>query len=272
MFARFLSVLGLISLPLAAEVALQTTPVHVKPDSGSAVVLVVQPGDELPAPADVRSTPAGWTAVSLPGPHDVYVHNKYITKELEIKPGAPLHLDANNESPVLTHATADDQVEITGLRGRWTQLDLKQPVTGYIFGASTDSGAPAATATSTPIASTPVTDAPTGPVAGPAPSYPAGPGEAIDRTDAERQSLAALPRLFEGTLASTRSPLRPRRPYDFGLEAADGTRFAYLDLSKILLKVPVERYLNRDVVVYGVAQPVPNTKDIVIRVESVQLR
>src|SRR5690606_7453567 len=97
-------------------------------------------------------------------------------------------------------------------------------------------------------------------------------GQAIERTDAERSSLAALPRLFEGKLATTRSPLRPRRPYDWALEADDGTRFAYLDFTKLLLTEQIESYQDRVIVVYGVARTVPDTKDIVIAVESLQLR
>jgi uncharacterized protein YgiM (DUF1202 family) len=259
---------------LAAAVAPSTTTVHLKPDSGSHVILVVKAGEDLPASLDLGGTPAGWTAVSLPGPHDVFVHNKYISKELDVKPGAPLHLKANSDSPVLTHATAEDKVEITGLRGRWTQLSLDQAVTGYVFGTGSAATASSRAETSTPaITTAPVTDVSMDNQGSALTAAPAtGPGHVVDRTAAERESLAALPRLFEGMLASTRSPLRPRRPYDFALESENGTRFAYLDLTKILLKVPVERYLNRNVVVYGVARPIPKTKDIVIQVESLQLR
>ena len=185
-----------------------------------------------------------------------------------MKPGAPLHLGAKTSTPVLTQATVDDIVTITGLRGRWTQLELDQPVTGYVFGA--EPTGILRTAPEIPTA-TLQDDVSAG-----GPSTPLNPkptiGKAIDRTPAERESLADLPRLFEGVLASTRSPLRPRRPYDFALQTDSGTRFAYLDLKKILLNTPVENYMRHQVVVYGTARPIPDTKDIVITVESIQLR
>jgi hypothetical protein len=252
---------------LAAEIALRATPIHVRPDSGSAVVKLVQSGERLPASITLGGTPTGWIAVTLPGPHDVFVRNSDISKNLDVKPGAPLRLDAKTDAAVLTHATSDDDMEITGLRGRWTQLTLNQDVTGYIF----DSAGAVAETASPAVRQTPVEDVSMAPTSPPPTTRPQA-GQAVDRTAEERQSLAALPRLFEGILTSTRAPLRPRRPYDFALQAEDGTRFAYLDLTKILLNTPVENFLNRNVVVYGVARPIPDTRDIVISVESAELR
>ncbi len=266
MIARIVCLLLFSTFLAQAEIATRATTVHTRPDSGSAVIVLVKAGERLPEPAPIRGVPAGWSAVSVPGPHEVFVNNKYITKDLDVKPGSPLHTEANADSPVLTNAAVDDKYEITGLRGRWTQLSLDQPVTGYIFGApAAASGTTAPLVTSTPVQDVSTTTTPALP---PSPTA----GEPVDRTAEERESLADLPRLFEGVLSSTRVPLRPRRPYDFALETADGTRFAYLNLSRILLRTPVENYLNRDVVVYGVARPIPDTKDIVITVESLQLR
>ncbi len=252
--------------PLWADLATRSTPVHVRPDSGSVVVKLVNPGETLPKTITVGGTPDGWIAVALPGPHEVFVRNSEINKSLDVKPGAPLRLKAETDAAVLTHATAEDDMEITGLRGRWTQLTLNQTVTGYIF----DAPGPGST-TAAQVKKTPVQDVNSvTPTAGS--SARPTVGQAVDRTAAERRSLAELPRLFEGRLSSTRSPLRPRRPFDFALQADDGTRFAYLDLTRILLRTPVENYLNLNVVVYGVARPIPDTKDIVIAVESMQLR
>lgn len=264
------SILGIVlasACSLSAETALRATPIHVRPDSGSVVIRLVKPGEILPENVMVGGTPTGWKAVSLPGPHEVFVRNSDISKNLDVKPGAPLRLGAKSDAAVLTHATADDDMEITGLRGRWTQLTLNQPVTGYVFDTATPApDRPAPAVTRTPVQDVSVVASNT--VTSTAPTA----GKAVDRTPAERQSLADLPRVFEGVLASTRSPLRPRRPYDFALQAEDGTRFAYLDLTKILLTTPVENFLNLQVVVYGVARPIPDTKDIVISVESAQLR
>ncbi len=267
MLVKTLLAATLLAAPLLGEIATRATPVHVKPDSGSTVLHLVKAGETLPTPTASAGLPTGWTAVSLAGPHDVFVENRYIGKDLDVKPGAPLHIGAKSTSAVLTQATLDDKIQITGLRGRWTQLSLDQPVTGYVFGDTMPTSVPS---TARLIVSTPVQDMQ---AIGSSSSKPASNvGKVVDRTAEERESLAALPRLFEGVLASTRSPLRPRRPYDFALETERGTRFAYLDLTRILLTTSVEKYLNGSVVVYGVARPVPDTKDIVITVESMQLR
>lgn len=258
-----------IATALWAETATRATPVHLQPDSGSPVLRLIKPGEPLPDIVSIGSAPSGWAAVSLPGPHDVFVENRFIGKDLDVKPGSPLHLGAKSSTPVLTQSAVDDKIKITGLRGRWTQLQLEQPVTGYIFGASSPADL---SRTAPPVPTVSLQDASpstaTGPAAPPRPTV----GKAVSRTTAERESLAALPRLFEGVMSSTRSPLRPRRPYDFALETETGTRFAYLNLTRVLLNTPIENYLERNVVVYGTAKPVPDTKDIVITVESIQLR
>ena len=269
---RFSLIFFCLSLIASAENATQATPVHAEPQDHSSVILVVNPGEALPTTNAAVRAPAGWSAVSLTGPHDVFVENRFIGKDLDIKPGSPLHTEPKSSSTVLTQYDAGDVVEFTNLRGRWTQIRITKSVTGYVVNA--DAAAPFRTApeiASADLRDTPVANHQGQYASAPAPSISRA-GQAITRTTAERGSLAALPRLFEGRLKSTRVPLRPRRPYDYALETEQGTRFAYVDLSKLLLTEQIENYLHRSVVVYGVARPVPETKDIVITVESFQLR
>jgi hypothetical protein len=75
-----------------------------------------------------------------------------------------------------------------------------------------------------------------------------------------------------GKFVSTRKPLRPRRPYDWALEDDAGKRYAYLDISKLLLTEQIESYVDHAVVVFGSAKPIPNSKEFVIEVESLQLK
>ncbi|MCC5025805.1 MAG: hypothetical protein J6386_24825 [Candidatus Synoicihabitans palmerolidicus] len=256
-------------MAVSAQTTSRATAVHVQPDEASAVLKLVKPGEDLPEAAPAMPAPSGWSAVALAGPHEVFVENRFIGKDLDVKPGSPLHLKPKSDSPVLTSSTATDEIEITGLRGRWTQLRVNKRVVAYVLGSLSSSISPPVPAVTTAtVKDTPISQSPN---PQPVNARP-GPGRQIERTEAERTSLAALPRLFEGKLASTRSPLRPRRPYDFALESEDGIRFAYVDLTKLLLTEQIEKYLERTVVVYGVARPVPQTKDIVISVESLQLR
>ena len=83
---------------------------------------------------------------------------------------------------------------------------------------------------------------------------------------------SALPRLFQGKLASTYNPLRPRRPYDFQINDDQGSRYAYVDVSKLLATQQINKYVGITVVVYGTAQAIPGSKDMVIVAESLQLR
>jgi hypothetical protein len=83
---------------------------------------------------------------------------------------------------------------------------------------------------------------------------------------------STLPRLFQGKFVSTRSAFKPRRPYDWALEDDSRELYAYLDMSKLLLTEQLDKYIDRHVVVYGGAKSVTGGKDIVIVVESLQLK
>jgi hypothetical protein len=81
-----------------------------------------------------------------------------------------------------------------------------------------------------------------------------------------------LPRQFAGRFVSTRRAFTPRRPYEFALNDDAGKRYAYVDTSKLLLTEQIEKYIDKKVVVFGAAKPVPDTKDIVIVVETLRLQ
>ena len=83
---------------------------------------------------------------------------------------------------------------------------------------------------------------------------------------------STLARQFAGRIVSTRRALTPRRPYDYALNDEAGKRYAYLDISKLLLTEQIEKYIDHHVVVFGAAKPVPDTKDIVIQAETLQLK
>lgn len=247
----------------------QTTAVHTKPDTTSPAITYLKAGTE-PAEAPSVAAPAGWMAVELPGPFEGYVNKSEMTKGLEVKPGTPIRLAPEPTGAVLTIAQRGDKTEISGLRGRWAQISLKKSLIGYInVGAAPAILPPVATAPAVSNAVIPAT--PVGntalPVAAPAPSTAAGqPAVASTAEDS-----ASLPRQLTGKFVSTRSVLRPRRPYDWALEDNSGRRFAYVDISRLLLTEQIDKYIDHYVVVFGAAKPTPDGKDIVIQVESLQL-
>lgn len=258
------------ALCLAAPLA-ETTAVHTKPDPAAPAVAFLKAGTEpTPAAGGIANTPAGWMAIDLPGPFEGYVENKDLTKALDVKPGAPIRIAPKADAGVLAMGEKGDKSTITGIRGRWTQISLEKPLTGYIRVSAAPGYMP-------PIATAPAAAAPadTRP-ASPAPMTPtvygtAEAGRPAPMVDLGDGGSSALPRQFVGRFVSTRRPLAPRRPYDYALNDDAGKRYAYLDTSK--LQMPeLERYLDHAVVVYGAIKTTAGSKDLVIHLESLQLR
>ncbi len=263
---------ALTAAALPAAVLTATTAVHTKPDATSPAISYLKAGtDPVPASGTVASSPAGWMAIDLRGPFEGYVENKDLAKSLDVKPGSPIRLAPKADAGVLTIAVAGDKTTLTGIRGKWTQISLERPLIGYIhLGGSAGYLPPIATA---PAASTTRT---AGPLA-PPPVSPgiygvATPGQPSPMVNLGDGGSSTLPRQFAGRFVSTRRPLTPRRPYDYALNDETGRRFAYLDVSKLLLTDQIEKYLNLNVVVFGAAQSTPEGRDFLIQVESLQLK
>ncbi len=156
---------------------------------------------------------------------------------------------------VLTVFEKGDKAEITGLRGGWTQVRLEKPLVGYIQ---------------------------TEPPSAPAPRFgPRAVGRPLRRPRRPRlpppprpaaTSSESLSRIFEGTLASTKTLLYPKRPYDWQLNDPSGKRIAYVDLNKLLLTDQIENYAGHGVMVLGALKQADDPKDIVIVAEALRLK
>ena len=273
-FAALLAATVTTAAPLA-----ETTAVHTKPDQNSPSVTFLKAGSEpVPIADSVATTPAGWLAVAIPGPFDAYVLNKDLTKSLDVRDGANIYLAPKIDAGVLTVALKGDKSTPTGLIGKWTQIRLERNLTGYIY-VGTAAGYLPAIAT-TPAAPAPGSNPP--PPAGSAPmsAAPVSPGVygvATAGQPAQTVNLgdggaSTLPRQFAGKFVSTRRPFTPRRPYDWALVDDAGKRYAYLDVSRLLLTEHVENFVDHSVVVFGAAKSVPDARDIVIQVETLQLK
>jgi hypothetical protein len=228
------------------------TAVQSQPDPASAVITVLKAGSEQPAPTDkVGPPPAGWIAVEVTGPFEGYVHNRDLNKSLDVEPGASVYLAPKDGAGQLAVFEKGDKAEITGLHGGWTQIRLDKTLVGYIqVGASAPS-----------VASQPA--------AAPAPAPSAPPAPAAVQPAGEN---APLSKLFEGTLATTKNRLLPKRPYDWQLVDASGNRIAYVDLTKLLLTDQIENYGGHAVVVLGSLGTVAGATDLVIQVEALRLK
>jgi len=271
---KLLSLLALWPVAaLSAAPLTSTTAVHAKPNAASPVLTILSAGTEpKPAVGVHEALSGGWTAIELDGVHDAYVANKDLDKDLNVKPGSPFRTLPKATAPEYGKMEQGDQVEITGYKGKYTEVKLTKRVVGYIEGWNAGvtsmrpaytTTAPAPTPTPRPVAPQPFSPAPAGVAA------VSGSGQAVNLGDG---GSASLPRLFQGKLVSSRSLLHPRRPYDYQLNDSSGERYAYLDVSRLLQTEQIEKYIDHTVSVYGTAKPVEGTKDIVVAVESLQLR
>lgn len=266
--SALLAAFALAAAALNAAPLAEPAPVFSQPDASAKPFATLKAGTE-PALASDVAAPAGWTAVTVAGPHEVWAPNGSVTKSLEVRAGSPYLLDAKADAPILALAQKDDASEIIDYKGKWTKFRLSKSVVGYIKTPAKPAVAVAApAATRAAVTSAPVKDAPSVPAPA-APGQQVGIGRAAPMGDG---GSAALPRLFQGKLTSTYNPLRPRRPYDYQLVDDAGARYAYVDVSKLLATEQITKYTERVVVVYGTAQAVAGTKDMVIIAESLQLR
>lgn len=251
--------LGVTSLSANAEPLSAATAVHTQPNANAAVLKILAPGTEPSlAPAEIMAaTPFGWQAVQIAGPFEGYVRNADIDKGLRVKAGSSIYLKPSADSGVLAIMNDGDKTTITGLHGKWTQINLDKLVVGYV--QNTAAVRPSTTEP-TLVDVTPQATSRPATVTTPRVDLPVGAGDAI------------LPRLFQGTFASTRRPFTPHRPYDWQINDAAGVRYAYLDISKLLLTEQIEKYTDREVVVYGAPIALPDGKNIVIKIESLRLK
>lgn len=264
------ALLAATSSALAAPLT-ATTAVHTKPDDKSPTVTILKAGTE-PVAAQAPIVPSGWMAVELAGPHTAYVQNKDFAKSLDLIPGASIYLAPRADAGVLATAEKNEKAMIDGYVGKWARITLDRKLVGYIrTGVPTASLPPMANA---PAVAAPVKTTPA-PMASPVPPTAHGvttPGQAAPTMSLGDGAGGSLPRLFQGRFVSTRRPLAPRRPYDWALNDDAGKRYAYLDISKLLQTEQIEKYADHMVVVYGAAKASPDGKDILIQVESLQLK
>jgi hypothetical protein len=283
--------------PLTEPAAVQS-----QPDLNAPVLAILNPGTEpTPAAGPTQPLPPGWLAVAAPGPFDGYVRNADLTKQLEVKPGTSIRVAPKSEAGVLMVFGKGDKAQITGLAGAWTQVRLDQTLVGYIHlgpipaasaapsaaagnpsvagsmeptpSATASAGSSAGVSTGGPMGSAAGSNAaPSATTAPTAGGQGGGPATAMAGQAYDSGDTSALPRTFEGVFVSTHKAFTPRRPYDWQVNDSSGQRYAYLDISHLLLTDQIENYAGHEVRVHGTARLVPGTKDLVIQIESLRLK
>jgi hypothetical protein len=264
------SALALFLAAFASPVAHAATldaplPAYAAPDATSPILGTATAGTRITA----GTAPSGWAAVELAGPHTVYVTDKDTLKNFEVRPGAAYLSAPRANAPVVGLAGEKDAADFADVAGKFNKFSLKQPIVAYVRMPVTPV-APVAAPTPTPAA----------PAPGQLPPLMDDlPGTLVQNIPSDRafvpgQGVASgeprLARTFFGVVASTRSPLRPRRPWDFQINDDGGSRIAYLDISKLLLTEQIDTFVGRPVSILGTAENVG--RDLVIRVESLKLQ
>jgi hypothetical protein len=249
-------------------------PAYASPDATSPILGTARAGTRIAA----GTAPSGWAAVELAGPHTVFVTQRDTLKNFTVRPGASYLSQPRADAPVIGLAGDNDPVDFADVSGRFNKFSLNKPIIAYVRIPTT----PVA-----PVAAAPAAR-PSAPAQPAAPAAPAGdlpplmddlPGTLPQNIPATRsvppgQGVQAgeprLARTFFGVVASSRNPLRPRRPWDFQINDDAGARIAYLDISRLLLTEQIEFFIGRPVTILGTADTVGN--DLVIRVESLKLQ
>jgi SH3 domain-containing protein len=244
--------LALTFAQLSAETLTTDTAVFAQTDAKSPVLARLKSGTTVNV---VGEAPAGWRRIELTGPVEAYVHNRDITKGLEVREGATILAAPSKDAQILTVAAPGDKVDIVGLHGDYCQIKLDKKIQAFI--------------STTAAANTPATSAPT-PAA---PAAPSGPVTTPGRPVQMSGDNSAMPRMFAGRLVTAkRAIINPNPLYDFQLMDASGRRFAYVDTKRLLLTDKIEAYLDRNIAITGTIRNTVDGKDLVIAAESMQLK
>lgn len=291
--AGFLLIVGLAS----AESAARMVPLRVDPAPDAYVVLEVDSSD----PQLQRSVPAGdqatdtepWRAVFYRGSYNGFVRPSDVGKQMQLRPGALIHVEADRGSPLLTTMEEGDEVSVVDA-GDWIEIRISKGVPLFFLNVS---AAIAATATPPPAA------APPPPVSRdpntPPPFIPledfgsaettiqVGPrvvDEPVQSTDSGRVQREFAPPPSAGrayaydsagmdiphTYGGILERARPSAPYTYRLITAGGSFLAFVDVTGV--KSPsLYSFVGKPVTVVGVAENTARGRKIVIRALSIRL-
>lgn len=251
----FLLSLVLAAVRLGADTLASDTAVFLQADPSSPVIARLNAGASV---TTVGEAPAGWRRVEVTGPFEAYVHNRDITKGLEVREGANILAAPDKTARLLSVAQKGDRTEITGLHGDWSQIKLEKALQGFVAVGSTANVA-AVEHTAQPVATN---------LSAPAPASSA-PGRPVPITG----NTADMPRNFQGTLVvAKRMILNPNPLYEYQLTDSNGRRFAYVDTRRLVLSGRLEDFVGLIVNLTGTVRNTVDGKDLVIDAETLQKR
>lgn len=258
---KILTTLSLLALVPALWGA-EKVALHFMPDSDARIIAELEPDDaKLALAEDViekEKKEEGWQWLEYEGTFKGYVALDDVGKDLEVAPGALIRLDPDPDSPILTVVEEGDDVELIWA-GDWAEVKFTKEVPVYFKKASPELptiefDSPADSMEGENIAS------------GDPDTVEGGPSVYKNKKD------GMLPRYFEGTLQKASGSLGRKPKYKLQLEDRKGKRIAFVDTSNLLISTPVESFVEKDVILYGGAITLSDSKDIVIVARTIRLR
>ncbi len=204
--------------------------------------------------ADSAKAAAGWQTASLNGPFPGYARSNTARKDLTLRPGTPVYLQASESSPVLGLAQLDPPTNVDNVRGsQWFQVTYPGPVVVYFQQAKAPAPAPAPVAVPAPV-----------PVAQPV--LPV-----IVSTAVSNANASSIPRYYVGVLKLRTNPL-VGGPADaqYMLMGNNGQLLVLVDLGNVILPGPASDYLGQRVRIYGATEPASGSLVALLRAQLLQ--
>ncbi len=242
----------------AGNIALYLSPDATKPALSQVSAGDAKLADAKPAP-DAAKAAQGWHVVSLSGPFTGYVTTKASHKDFSVTPGTPVHVSADENSPVLGLSTNNPLLKISSAGVDFSEVSFPGPVTAYFL-----TGAAAGTASPTPAVSAP----PTHPAAVTAVTAVT----AVSATAPTRQADPSdVGHYYYGVLKS-RTDQKIAGPVnaEYVLYSSRDQVLALVDLNDVVLPNPVVAYLGKAVKIYGTVYPESHVPFVVIHALTVQ--
>lgn len=240
---------------------------YLEPDRETEAVAELEADDERLVTAEsVMDEPRqaeGWYWFEYEGTFTGFVQNKEIGKDLEVKPGAFVFLRPTETSPVLATIEKGDTTELIWA-GDWTEIRFTKAVPVYFqkFPSVFPEIVPQIGTDSTPPAldERVVSSDYVAPEIGRAAAVSSGP------------SAGGIPRYFEGVFEQSKQSIGREPKYRYQIVGSDGKRIAFVETEAILISTSLEKFIGREVILYGDVTTIKKSKIIVVNARTLRLR
>lgn len=257
---------------------------YLQPDTDSKKIDQVELDDPRlgqPAPVmDEARAALGWHFADFSDRITGYVRDAKIGKDLLPVENAIIYSAPSTESPVLGVFQIGDSIEILDT-GEWWTLEVEKDFPVY-FVLDTPPPLPPVTGTAAEeeplVELEPEQPGELSPVIEETPAVDVGPAPRREAARPLREAEQTPPpqvigQSYEGVFMRSKRFLglfKPTAP--FYLEAADGSRIAWVDTSGIVVPGTLKEYLDKQVIVHGEREFLPSSKDWIIRARNMRLK